>query len=138
MEGWNWKSVHDQAELPAIIAQWQETLRSGEPWEATFRLRRHDGMFRWFLSRANPVRNTTGEITCWCGTNTDITEQLHFRDELRASEVKFRAVVETTPECVKIVAEDGTLLYMNPAGAAMVEADLRRDNRRHIRLRSDR
>jgi PAS domain S-box-containing protein len=44
-------------------------------------------------------------------------------EALRASEERFRAIVETTPECVKVVGPDGTLLHMNSAGLTMVGAD---------------
>jgi PAS domain S-box-containing protein len=74
MEGWDWRSVHDPQELPRVIKKWKAALASGEPWEDTFPLRRHDGEFRWHLSRAMPFRDASGNITLWFGTNTDITE----------------------------------------------------------------
>ena len=52
----------------------------------------------------------------------DITDRKRAEDTLRESEERFRAIVETTPECVKVVAADGTLLLMNEAGLAMVGA----------------
>jgi PAS domain S-box-containing protein len=54
-------------------------------------------------------------------------ERLRMEDAVRESEERFRAVVETTPECVKIVSPEGHLLYMNAAGLGMVEADSDRD-----------
>jgi PAS domain S-box-containing protein len=56
-------------------------------------------------------------------TNSDITQQKEFERALRESEERFRAIVETTPEWVKLVAADGTLLHMNSPGLAMVGAD---------------
>ena len=50
-------------------------------------------------------------------------ERQRAEDDLRQSEERFRAIVETTPECVKLVGSDGTLLHMNAAGVAMVGAD---------------
>ena len=49
---------------------------SGEPWEDTFPVRSKDGEYRWFLSRALPIRDAAGRIIRWFGTNTDITERL--------------------------------------------------------------
>lgn len=45
------------------------------------------------------------------------------RDRARASETHLRAIIDTTPECVKLVGSDGTLLHMNPSGLSMIEAD---------------
>ena len=74
-EGWKWASVHDPDDLPRIEARWKAALASGEPWEDTFRLRRHDGALRWFLSRASPLRDGAGRIVRWFGTNVDIDDQ---------------------------------------------------------------
>jgi PAS domain S-box-containing protein len=73
-EGWGWERVHDAAELPRVLSGWKSALREGQPWEDTFPLRRYDGEFRWFLSRAEPFKNEAGETELWFGTNTDVTE----------------------------------------------------------------
>ena len=83
MQGWRWESVHDPAELPRVTQKWKASLASGEPWEDTFPLRRHDGEFRWHLSRAMPFRDASGNILFWFGTNTDITEQQRRAEERR-------------------------------------------------------
>ncbi len=85
-EGWNWQSVHDPAELPRVLANWQAALAAGTPWEDTFPLRRHDGQMRWHLSRAFPVRDEQGRIQCWFGTNTDITDRMQWEIELKAAD----------------------------------------------------
>ena len=82
-DGWGWKSVHDPAELPRVVAGFQAAIASGEPWEDTFPLRRHDGEFRWHLSRAMPLRNAEGHIVRWFGTNTDVEDQRRQATELR-------------------------------------------------------
>ncbi|MBL9123647.1 MAG: response regulator, partial [Planctomycetaceae bacterium] len=83
MLGWGWQTVHDPAELPRVLAKFQEAIASGEPWEDAFPLRRHDGVFRWHLSRAQPLRDADGKIVHWFGTNTDITEQRELAENLR-------------------------------------------------------
>ncbi len=75
MQGWGWQSVHDPALLPGVMTSWQGSLATGEPFEMEFPLRRHDGVFRWFLTRVAPMRNAAGEIVRWIGINTDIDEQ---------------------------------------------------------------
>ena len=63
-------------------AKIRDHFASGEAWEDTFPLRGKDGEYRWFLSRAVPIRSPGGEIVQWFGTNTDITERIH-ADELQ-------------------------------------------------------
>ena len=76
MEGWGWQSVHDPIELPRVLERWQHSIESGEPFEMVFPLRKADGTFAPFLTRVNPERDASGEITGWFGVNTDITEQV--------------------------------------------------------------
>nr|WP_250810442.1 PAS domain-containing protein [Neorhizobium tomejilense] len=67
---------------PRIAAAWGEALRTGSRLETEIRLRRHDGVYRWFISRAVPIKNAEGEITLWVATNTDIDEQKKTESEL--------------------------------------------------------
>jgi PAS domain S-box-containing protein len=95
--GWGWESVHDPKELPRIKEKWIAALTRGESWEDTFPLRRHDGEFRWHLSRAQPIRDAQGQITLWFGTNTDITDQRQLavdRENLLAAERAARTEAE--------------------------------------------
>jgi PAS domain S-box-containing protein len=86
VEGWGWQCVHDPGELPRVLERWKDALARGEAWEDTFPIRRRDGAMRWHLSRAEPLRNERGEITCWFGTNTDITERLEMEASLREAD----------------------------------------------------
>src|SRR5262249_46105713 len=73
--GWGWvQAIHpdDQARL---VEHWTNCVSSGAPVDIEGRIRRHDGTYRWFLFRANPLRDTAGEITNWCGTNLDIEDR---------------------------------------------------------------
>ena len=54
---------------------WAQALRSGDIYETQFRVRRADGVYRWHISRALPIRDTAGKIVRWIGTNTDIEDQ---------------------------------------------------------------
>ncbi|MGC1269134.1 MAG: PAS domain S-box protein [Croceibacterium sp.] len=58
-----------------VRERYEQAVRDGKPWEDTFPLRRKDGELRWFLSRAQPIRDDDGGTVWWFGTNTDITEQ---------------------------------------------------------------
>ena len=74
MEGWGWQSVLDPAIRSQVMEQWTAALSTGEPFEMEFPLRRADGVFRFFLTRVVPMKDTKGKILKWFGSNTDITE----------------------------------------------------------------
>ena len=80
---------------------------------------RPDGTRFWFSPCPAVVRDAEGRIIGGINLLMDITDRK--KAEIEANE-QFRAVVETTPECVKIVARDGTLLFMNAPGLAMIGA----------------
>lgn len=84
MEGWGWQRVHDPDELPQVIKRWQKSIDSGEPFEMEFPLRGADGNFRWFLTKVLPLRDSSGSIVRWFGTNTDVTEQRQLAEERKA------------------------------------------------------
>ncbi len=70
---------------PRVEERWQASLRTGVPYEIEFRCRRHDGVYRWFLCRAVAIRDASGRIVRWFGTNTDIHEQKSTEAALRRS-----------------------------------------------------
>ncbi|MXO59311.1 PAS domain S-box protein [Altererythrobacter salegens] len=83
MDGWGWTKVHHPDHMQRIVDLWQVTLAEGSDWEQTFPLLGKDGTYRWFLTRAHPIRNEAGEIEFWFGTNTDITEQREQAEQIR-------------------------------------------------------
>ncbi|OWK43519.1 PAS domain S-box protein [Fimbriiglobus ruber] len=128
MEGWGWQIVQDPVELPRVLARFKMALESGEPWEDTFPLRRHDGAMRWHLSRALPVRDGHGRIVRWFGTNTDITQQREAEAALRESEERFRSMADSAPVPIWVSGADGGRTYCNKAWLAFtgrgIEAEL--------------
>ncbi|UIE39088.1 PAS domain-containing sensor histidine kinase [Leptodesmis sichuanensis] len=75
MQGWGWRKVHHPDYLEGVEEKYRQHLQTGEAWEDIFPLQGKDGQFRWFLSRALPIRDEQGNVLRWFGTNTDITEQ---------------------------------------------------------------
>jgi PAS domain S-box-containing protein len=71
----------------------------------------------------SPVKDAAGRVVGASKVARDITQQKHSERALRESEERFRAIVETTPECVMLVAPDGTLLHINSSGLKMIGAD---------------
>ncbi len=82
-----------------------------------------DGGYRWVevFARASLVGHDT--MVGISGTLTDVTRRKHIDDTMRANENYLRTIIETAPECIKLLARDGTLLRMNRAGLDMSQAD---------------
>jgi PAS domain S-box-containing protein len=69
-----WAPVHPD-DIERATSTWRDALASGEPYEIEYRIRRHDGVFRWHITRAVPVRDADGTIAFWIGSSADIQDQ---------------------------------------------------------------
>lgn len=85
-QDWGWATAVHPDDMANIQGTWKKILTSGAPGEAEARLRRSDGAYRWFLFRVDPLRDETGQIVKWYGTNTDIDDRKRTEDALRRSE----------------------------------------------------
>ena len=94
MQGWGWRKVHHPDHLDRVVDRIRQCFQTGEPWEDTFPLRGACGEYRWFLSRALPIRREGGSIAGWFGTNTDVTEQLEANEAIRESEHRLRRALQ--------------------------------------------
>jgi PAS domain S-box-containing protein len=75
LDGDGWVAMVHPDDVSAAAEKWRAALQSGETYETEFRLRRHDGAYRWHLGRALPILDPDGKIGRWIGTNTDIEDQ---------------------------------------------------------------
>jgi diguanylate cyclase (GGDEF)-like protein/PAS domain S-box-containing protein len=75
LRGASWQAIIHPDDLEGCLAKWTNALQTGDPYDVEYRLRGKDGGFRWFLGRANPVRDAEGEVVKWFGTCTDIESQ---------------------------------------------------------------
>jgi PAS domain S-box-containing protein len=82
-KGWGWESVHDPDVLPQVVEEWKRSIATGEPFEMIFPLRAADGMFRPFLTRVVPIRDESGAIVRWFGTNVDVSDRIRAEKQLR-------------------------------------------------------
>ena len=79
-EGW-FDAVHPE-DRDDVRLSWREAVRGGLPFDLKYRIRRHDGVWRWFAGRASSVRNEDGSIRRWFGSSSDITEIVEARKDL--------------------------------------------------------
>lgn len=79
-DGWR-HAVHPD-DVDESLKRWAHSLASGDPYETEFRLRRHDGQYRWHVAKATAGRDSFRNINKWFGTNTDIHEQKESEEKL--------------------------------------------------------
>src|SRR5258708_5234020 len=89
---WGWKVAIHPEDLSRLLNVWHKLLASGEPGELEARLRRFDGVYRWFLFRAEPLFDATGNIVKWYGTNTDIDDR-KWAEAVRGAENKILELI---------------------------------------------
>src|ERR1700692_1364047 len=100
--GWGWKVAIHPDDLPRVLDVWQGLLVSGKSGELEARLRRADGVYRWFLFRVEPLRDPQGTIVKWYGINTDIDDRKR-AEALLAAENKILEMVATGRPLVVIL-----------------------------------
>jgi PAS domain S-box-containing protein len=124
-----WPKLVHPDHVERVNKRIRESHESGKPWEDTYPLQGRDGGFRWFLTRAMPIRNEAGDVVRWFGTNTDVTRQVEAEQALRslneslehrvAEQAKERDRIWNVSQDLLVVADtNGTLLSVNPAWTA--------------------
>jgi len=113
--GQGWQAAVHADDLPKLIEKWAEIVASGKSGEFEGRLRRHDGVFRWFLARFEPVRDDAGEIVRWYGTSTDIDALKQAEAKLREDERALRRITDAIPQNIVVLDPDGSPIYANQA-----------------------
>ncbi|TXM72497.1 PAS domain-containing protein [Methylobacterium sp. WL69] len=102
----SWMGVIHPDHRAATRAAWLTAAAGGQPYEVEFPLRRFDGEHRWFLSRAQPVRDRDGTLRSWIGTSLDIHER-------KIAEQRFQALTTLAPAVIWFGNPDGSLSYLN-------------------------
>jgi PAS domain S-box-containing protein len=93
---WGWTSAVHPDDMKNMADTWQRIMTSGAPGESEARLRRHDGEYRWFLFRTNPLRDEKGNIVKWYGINTDIQDRKLAEDALDRARSELAHVARVT------------------------------------------
>ncbi len=119
MRGEGWRRVHHPDHMERVIEGLNRAVEAGEPWEDLFPLRGRDGTYRWFLSRAVPIRDRSGQIVRWLGTNTDVTEQRQAEAALKAKELELELITSSTPLILCRCTSDLRYRFVNQAAASL-------------------
>lgn len=112
------RTVIHPDDIAADQRYWQDLADGRHPEEVEIRLRRADGVYRWFLCRAKAVNGERGELVRWVGIAWDIHDRKTAESRLRTDEQAWRRMVDCVPACVCVGAPDGALVYVNRVGVA--------------------
>ena len=105
-------TVHPD-DYQAFSDHWTKLLKEETSGEVEIRIRRADGDYRWFLSRAHPIKDPAGKVERWVTINWDIDERKRAEKQSRDAEELFRKIADGVPACICIMAPDGQMVYAN-------------------------
>jgi PAS domain S-box-containing protein len=113
-----WQAIHPE-DRTEYMDTWNRSLRTGQQLQQKVRLQRFDGKYRWFYVRAAPLKDKRQNIVHWIGTNMDFHEQhvaelnLARQQEMAASEAKYRALANSSPQIVFAVDRTKGVTFCN-------------------------
>ncbi|MBC8108080.1 MAG: PAS domain S-box protein [Anaerolineae bacterium] len=110
-----WTEAIHPDDLERVVREGGRGAASGEATELEYRMRRHDGAYRWFLSRSLPLRDSEGQIARWVGLSTDIDDRKRAEEALAASESRFRSLAESVADFVSLHDMTGRFEYASPS-----------------------
>ena len=111
--GWRWLEVLHPDDCEPTRRHWKDSVAGRGPYDVEYRVRRADGVYRWFKTRGVPIRNGEGEIVKWFGTCTDFTDLRQAEDALRESESRFRGTFENAAVGIAHTDPGGRFLRVN-------------------------
>lgn len=111
--GWDWRPLVHPDHIDEVMKQWTYAIQTATKLEMEFLLRNKYGEYRWFLTRATPVHNDSGEHTAWIGINTDIHEQKMAAEIIGERQHTLEMLAEAVPNIVWTAEPDGTASYFN-------------------------
>jgi PAS domain S-box-containing protein len=113
LKQWGTSDIVHAEDLPHVIDLFTRSIVAGTPYDILQRLRRFDGVYRWFRNSGFPLRDSTGSIARWCVLLTDIDDQKRAEDAFRASEHNLKLTIDTIPALAWSARTDGTAEFFN-------------------------
>ena len=113
IRNWTTSGVVHPEDLARAIETAGKSFASGDPYEMEIRVRRFDGIYRWFQARGVPLRDAKGRILSWYALHTDIEDRKTAEEALRSSQRELSVIIETMPGLVWCALPDGELSYVN-------------------------
>ncbi|MEW9855322.1 PAS domain S-box protein [Novosphingobium sp. M1R2S20] len=108
-----WIGVLHPDDVEETARRWADARERGVTYQIEVRYRRRDGQYRWYVVRAEPLREEDGTIKGWVGTSIDIHDQKQIESALRASEAEFRLMADAVPQIIWITDADARVQFFN-------------------------
>lgn len=108
-----WKTVMHPDDLPVLLDGFVKATEARESFAVESRIRRYDGLYRWFLMQGSPLFDDSGTIVQWYGTNTDIEDRKRAEEILRTNEGNLRETLDSIPGLVCAMSETGEIEFVN-------------------------
>jgi len=114
---WKTNDVIHPEDLAHSIEVFGNAISKGQPLDIEHRLRRFDGVYRWFQVRMVPVRDVEGRILHWNALTTDIEDRKRAEEALQSSERNLSLMISAIPTYIHVLRADGSVLYVNQAAS---------------------
>ncbi|MGA2232115.1 MAG: response regulator, partial [Tepidisphaeraceae bacterium] len=118
--GWRWMETLHPDDREPTRQFWTDSVAGRGPYDVEYRVRRADGVYRWFKTRGTPIRDSEGKIFKWFGTCTDITDAKQIAAEHQRLSNQLRLLLETTDQGIYGIDQEGRCTFINRAAAAML------------------
>lgn len=121
-DGYGWMRSIYPDDLPRMRAEWRAALHERRPYTSVYRLRLLDGSYHRFRTRGVPILGEDGRVAEWVGVSSDVEELLAAEEALRASEARYRSLIEATAQIVWRMTPEGRDLDGHEAWTAFTGA----------------
>jgi PAS domain S-box-containing protein len=111
--GWRWLATLHPDDREPTRRLWTDSVAGRGPYDVEYRVRRSDGVYRWFKTRGTPIRDSQGRIFKWFGTCTDITDDKQAEAVLRISEERRRLILDNAHDAFVAMSADGLITEWN-------------------------
>ena len=118
-----WQTIVHPQDLARTQKAWQNAIQKKILYAIEHRVKMENGSFRWFLSRAVYTEDIEHRTAKWFGSCTDIDEQKKTEFKIKETEEFNRKLLESNPDCVKVIDRAGRIQYMNLNGQCLLEID---------------
>jgi len=113
MKGWSTSDAVHPQDLPGVISAWMHSVETVSPYDVDHRLRRADGVYRWFHARGLPLLDAEGRVLRWYVLLTDIDDRRRAEEALQASERELGLIINTIPALAWSARPDGSAEFFN-------------------------
>ena len=110
-----WLELVHPDQRDATARRWLHSATTGSSYDDVYQLRRADGQYRWIQSIGEPFHDMDGRIVYWYGQIVDIDDRKRVEQELRRSEARKAAILDSALDCIVTIDHEGCITEFNPA-----------------------